>query len=186
MPYSQTKDVLDQARKFHRRLSGFYEDLKDNTSVEHTRALLDYMSRHEKYLDECLQEFKEQVSANVLDTFMQYGSDASSQVQIDRFEIKPEMTVDDVVAAAIEIEIESPCKRTITTLTRMNDHMPKWRRTRTLSQRPRFKPRATKTRSDHVEVDDTDKAFAVLSLAVRTVEQQSCCLSLRKPRSPWP
>ena len=104
MPYSQTKDVLDQARKFHRRLAAFYEDLKDNASIEHTRALLDYMSRHETYLDQCLQEFKEQVSDNVLDTYMQFGSDASSQKQIDDFEIKPEMSVDDVVAAAMHFD----------------------------------------------------------------------------------
>jgi hypothetical protein len=104
MPYQRTKEVLDQARKFHQRLGKFYEDLKDNASVEHTRALLDYMSRHETYLDQCLQEFKDQVSVNVLDTFMQYGSDASSQVHIDRFEIKPEMAVDDVVAAAMHFD----------------------------------------------------------------------------------
>lgn len=104
MPYSQTKDVLDQARKFHRRLSQFYDDLKDNASREHTRALLDYLSRHETYLDDCLKEFKEQMSRNVLDTYMQYGSDASSEVQIDQFVIKPEMEVEDVVAAAMHFD----------------------------------------------------------------------------------
>jgi rubrerythrin len=104
MPYNQTKEVLDQARRFHRRLSKFYEDLKDNASLEHTRALLDYMSRHENYLDESLKEFKEQVSDNTLDTYMQYGSDASAQVQIDNFEIKDDMTVDDVVAAAMHFD----------------------------------------------------------------------------------
>jgi rubrerythrin len=104
MPYNQTKDVLDQARKFHRRLAAFYDDLKDHASVEHTRALLDYMSRHETYLDECLQEFKEQVSDNVLDTYMQYGSDASAHWQIDKFEIKPEMAVADVFAAAMHFD----------------------------------------------------------------------------------
>ncbi len=104
MPFDQTKDVLDQARKFHRRLSKFYEELKDDASAEHTRALLDYMSRHENYLDECLKEFKEQVSDNVLDTYMQYGSTASAQVQIDEFEIKPEMTVADVVEAAMHFD----------------------------------------------------------------------------------
>lgn len=104
MPYNQTKEVLDQARKFHRRLSRFYEDLKDNASLEHTRALLDYMSRHENYLDESLQEFKEQVSDNTLDTYMQYGSDASAQVQIDNFEIKEDMEVADVVAAAMHFD----------------------------------------------------------------------------------
>ncbi len=104
MPYNQTKDVLDQARKFHRRLSAFYEDLKENVSVERTRALLDYMSRHETYLDQCLQEFKDQVSDNILDTYMQYGSNASAQCLIDNFEIKPEMTVDDVFAAAMHFD----------------------------------------------------------------------------------
>ena len=104
MPYNQTKDVLDQARKFHRRLSEFYEDLKENVAEERTRALLDYMSRHETYLDQCLQEFKNQVSDNVLDTYMQYGSSASSAMQIDNFEIKPEMTVDDVFAAAMHFD----------------------------------------------------------------------------------
>ena len=104
MPYNQTKEVLDQARKFHRRLSIFYDDLKDNASLEHTRALLDYMSRHENYLDESLQEFKDQVSDNTLDTYMQYGSDASAQVQIDNFEIKDDMTVADVVAAAMHFD----------------------------------------------------------------------------------
>jgi rubrerythrin len=104
MPYNQTKDVLDQARKFHRRLSRFYEDLKDNVSMDRTKALLDYMSRHEDYLDQCLKKFKEQVSDNVLDTYMQYGSQASSQIQIDNFEIQPEMTVDDVFAAAMHFD----------------------------------------------------------------------------------
>jgi rubrerythrin len=104
MPYSQTKDVLDQARRFHHRLSEFYEDLKENVPVERTRALLDYMSRHERYLDNSLQEFKEQVSDNVLDTYMQYGSAASAQGQIDSFEIKPEMAVEDVFAAAMHFD----------------------------------------------------------------------------------
>jgi rubrerythrin len=104
MPYNQTKDVLDQARMFHRRLGLFYEELKDSVSMERTKALLDYMSRHENYLDECLIEFKEQVSDNVLDTYMQYGSNASAQIQIDNFEIQPEMTVDDVFAAAMHFD----------------------------------------------------------------------------------
>ena len=57
MPFDQTKDVLNHARKFHHGLSEFYEDLKESASRERTRALLDYMSRHEKYLEDCLKEF---------------------------------------------------------------------------------------------------------------------------------
>ena len=101
MPFDQTKDVLNQARKFHHKLSEFYEDLKDSTDKERTRALLDYLSRHEKYLEDCLEEFQQDVSRNVLDSYFQYGSDASNLSGISEFEIKDEMSVEDVVAAAM-------------------------------------------------------------------------------------
>ena len=101
MPFDQTKDVLKQARKFHHKLSEFYEDLKDTTDKERTRALLDYLSRHEKYLEDCLEEFQQDVSRNVLDSYFQYGSDASNLSGISEFEIKDEMSVEDVVAAAM-------------------------------------------------------------------------------------
>ncbi len=104
MPFDQTKDVLKQARKFHHKLSEFYEDLKDSADKERTRALLDYLSRHEKYLEDCLEEFQKDVSKNVLDSYFQYGSDASKLSGISEFEIKDEMCVEDVVAAAMHFD----------------------------------------------------------------------------------
>ena len=104
MPFDQTKDVLKQARKFHHKLSEFYEDLKDTTDKERTRALLDYLSRHEQYLEDCLEEFQQDVSRNVLDSYFQYGSDASNLSGISAFEIKDEMSVEDVVAAAMHFD----------------------------------------------------------------------------------
>jgi rubrerythrin len=104
MPFDQTKDVLKQARKFHHKLSEFYDDLKDTTEKERTRALLDYLSRHEQYLENCLVEFEQDVSKNVLDSYFQYGSDASKLSGISDFEIKTEMSVEDVVAAAMHFD----------------------------------------------------------------------------------
>jgi|GEM_PF-609898 len=104
MALDQTKDVLDHARKFHRKLSEFYEDLKEATTQERTRALLDYMSRHEKYLGECLAEYEERVSENVRDTFFNYGSSTVGIPEIIDFEIKPEMEIADVVAAAMHFD----------------------------------------------------------------------------------
>jgi rubrerythrin len=104
MPFDQTKDVLNQARKFHHKLSEFYEDLKDAADKERTRALLDYLSRHEQYLEDCLEEFQEDVSKNILDSYFQYGSDASKLSGISEFEIKEEMNVEDVVAAAMHFD----------------------------------------------------------------------------------
>jgi rubrerythrin len=104
MPFDQTKDVLNQARKFHQKLSEFYDDLKDNAEKERTRALLDYLSRHETYLENCLKEFQLDVNKNVLDSYFQYGSDASKLSGISEFEIKAEMNVEDVVAAAMHFD----------------------------------------------------------------------------------
>lgn len=104
MPFNQTKEVLTQARKFHQKLSEFYEDLKDSASKERTRALLGYMSRHEQYLDECLAAFQKDVSRNVLDSYYQYGSDATKLSHITEFKIKPEMDVEDVVTAAMHFD----------------------------------------------------------------------------------
>ena len=104
MAFDQTKDVLDHARKFHRKLSEFYEDLKDSAGKERTRALLDYLSRHERFLDESLARFEEEVSDNVLDTYFKYGSEKTRIAEIAEFEIKPEMEVGDVVAAAMHFD----------------------------------------------------------------------------------
>lgn len=104
MPFNQTKDVLEQARKFHHKLSEFYDNLKDSAEKERTRALLDYLSRHEQYLESCLKEFMEEVSKNVLDSYFQYGSEASSLKGITDFQIKASMDVEDVVAAAMHFD----------------------------------------------------------------------------------
>lgn len=104
MPFNQTKEVLNQARKFHQKLSEFYEGLKDSASKERTQALLGYMSRHEQYLDECLAEFQRDVSKNVLDSYFQYGSDATKLSEITEFKIKEDMDIEDVVAAAMHFD----------------------------------------------------------------------------------
>ena len=104
MPFNQTKDVLNQARKFHQKLSEFYDGLKDSAGKERTRALLGYMSRHEQYLYECLAAFQKDVSRNVLDSYYQYGSDAACLKHITEFNIKPDMDIDDVVTAAMHFD----------------------------------------------------------------------------------
>ena len=104
MAFDQTKDVLEHAREFHQKLGVFYEELKESASKERTRALLDYMSRHEQYLDDCLAQYEEQVSDNVLDTYFKYGSESTKMTAIAEFEIKPEMDLEDVVAAAMHFD----------------------------------------------------------------------------------
>jgi len=104
MAINQTRDVLEQARTFHRRLSKFYEDLKDSVQKERTRVLLDYMSRHERYLADSLEVFEEEVSDNVLDTYFNYSSGSATVSCFADFEIKPEMDASDVIKAAMHFD----------------------------------------------------------------------------------
>lgn len=104
MSFYQTRDILEHARKFHRCLSEFYEKLKEATEKERTRVLLDYMSRHERYLDESLALFEEEVSSVVLDTYFKYGSEASPISEIRSFQVKEHMGVDDILAVAMHFD----------------------------------------------------------------------------------
>lgn len=104
MPFNQTREVLNQARRFHQKLSEFYEGLKEAASKERTQALLGYMSRHEQYLDECLAEFQKDVSKSVLDSYFQFESEATKLSKISEFKIKTDMEVEDVVSAAMHFD----------------------------------------------------------------------------------
>lgn len=104
MSFDQTKDVLEHAREFHQKLGVFYEELKHSTSKERTRALLDYMSRHERYLADSLAQYEEQVSANVLDAYFQYSGENSDIPVIAKFKINPDMGLEDVIAAAMHFD----------------------------------------------------------------------------------
>ncbi|MCF7817367.1 MAG: hypothetical protein K9M54_05735 [Kiritimatiellales bacterium] len=72
MSFNQTRDILDHARDFHRRLGEFYAELLDRAPDEETRELLDNLMDHEHVLERRLKEYEEEVSKNVLDTFFKY------------------------------------------------------------------------------------------------------------------
>ena len=78
MGFNQTRDILDHARGFHRRLSQFYEKLLDCTPAQQTQELLDNLMAHERVLEERLKVYEEGVSDNVLDTFFKYVPDESN------------------------------------------------------------------------------------------------------------
>lgn len=104
MPFDQTKDVLKHAQKFHQRLSEFYGEIKDSSDKVRMHTLLDYLIRHEKYLAETLDKFQNAVSVNVLDSYINYKPDTANISVISGFEIKDDMTVDDVIAAAMHFD----------------------------------------------------------------------------------
>ena len=68
--FKQTKDVLDYARTFHRQLSEYYDSLSKLAEKQRVKMLLDYLSRHEKHLDEILADYEEDASKKVMNTWL--------------------------------------------------------------------------------------------------------------------
>jgi rubrerythrin len=101
--YETTKDVLDRAREFHRQVSAFYEQLGSLAAKERVKIVLDYMSRHQKYLDACLAEYERNASREVLETWFQYTAPIETRRCIASIALAPEMSVSDVIKAAVRL-----------------------------------------------------------------------------------
>lgn len=72
MSFNQTRDLLDVARQFHLNLAGLYEKMMDRAANEEARALIGTLIEHEKMLEKQLEEYEEEGSANIMDTFFKY------------------------------------------------------------------------------------------------------------------
>lgn len=72
MSFDQTRDILDHAREFHRRLIRFYSSLKPSAEDEITVKLIEDLIEHEKQLEHRLADYEESAASDTLDTFFKY------------------------------------------------------------------------------------------------------------------
>jgi len=75
MSFNQTRDLLDVARQFHLNLAGLYERMLERAASEEARGLIGTLIDHEKILEQRLEEYEDEVSTNILDTFFKYVVD---------------------------------------------------------------------------------------------------------------
>lgn len=106
MAFETTKDVLDHAREFHFQLSEFYRVLSNKSEKLRVKMLLDYMSQHEKYLEETLGRYEEEMAKKILNTWFQYPPpkgilNTCREISIEE---KEEYTVDDVIEMAVKLD----------------------------------------------------------------------------------
>jgi len=106
MNFETTKDVLDHAREFHGQVSVYYRQLGKKVQKERVKMLLEYMSRHEKHLEENLARYEEDVSGRILNTWFQYPppKDILKTVVSFTLEGKENLTVDEVIDLALRID----------------------------------------------------------------------------------
>lgn len=98
MSFDQTRDILDHAREFHRRLIRFYVDLRRQTEDGMTLRLIDDLIEHEKQLESRLSDYEDCVSGNTLDTFFKYITATTDQA-FANYSIPDEVTSEYVIQA---------------------------------------------------------------------------------------
>jgi hypothetical protein len=102
--FETTRDIIDLARRFHNEVSAFYERLGNQASKGRVRLLLQYMSRHEKHLEECLAEYELDASQRILETWFQYTPATTPVEHLQTIQLEPEMSIDDVVDLALRLD----------------------------------------------------------------------------------
>jgi rubrerythrin len=106
MTIKTIKDILNYAREFHTQLREFYSLLSSRSEKQRIKLLLDYMSQHEKYLEETLSRYIEKVSEQVLNNWFQYPPPQEIITNYDKKNIEKNenLTVDDVIEMAVKLD----------------------------------------------------------------------------------
>lgn len=103
--FQQARDVVDHTRDFHHQLSNFYEKLKGESERERVKMLLDYLSRHEKHLEETLAQYEDDVSEKILDAWFQYIPEEQDQdISPDKLHVESDMSVEDIIRMAMRLD----------------------------------------------------------------------------------
>ncbi len=104
MAFEQIRDVLDRTVEIHGRISELYDRLGDKAQRPRVRMLLDYLSRHEKHLQESLAIYEHEVSGRVLDCWCR---DIPHSIPSDCFEcsdLSADMSIDEVINVAVRLD----------------------------------------------------------------------------------
>ena len=72
MSFNQTRDLLNVARQFHLNLVALYGRMMDRAATAEARALIKTLIEHEQKLEKQLEEYEDEGSANIMDTFFKY------------------------------------------------------------------------------------------------------------------
>lgn len=104
MRYAQVRNMLDQVRDFHEKLSEYYDQLSKESEQQRIKMLLDHMSKHEHDLSEGLGAYEESATKNVMDTYVDCDHCNQILATCEQTPIAPETSVEGVIKAAIDID----------------------------------------------------------------------------------
>ncbi len=102
--FEQVKDVLDYSKQLHAQIRQYYDALSEQSVQRRVKMLLDYLSRHEKNMEQSLDVYEQEAKGSVLDVWLQYAPSTDIEGVLKRCVIKPSMSVDEVIKIALEFD----------------------------------------------------------------------------------
>jgi hypothetical protein len=103
MAYKQVKDILQRASDFHGMLKDFYNKINDITQKESVKLLVDYMARHEKYLQDITSQISAEQEKQITEEWFKYESEYATCNCFDQLKIDKNSGVDDVIDVGLTL-----------------------------------------------------------------------------------
>ena len=100
----QVRDILDSIRAFYGQLSERFKQAQQSVQGDQLPYLLEYIAIHEGQLGTGIEEFEENAEESLLDTWLQFGADETLTGILNQVELTPDMTEDEVLAAALKVD----------------------------------------------------------------------------------
>ncbi|HPG00879.1 MAG TPA: ferritin family protein [Kiritimatiellia bacterium] len=104
MAFERVTDIVEHAKQFHRQLSALYGQLAVTAEREKIRILLNYMSRHEQHLVECLGGYEKDAAQKVLGTWFKFVPEMPKCKCFECVDLKPDMSVDQIIETALRVD----------------------------------------------------------------------------------
>ncbi len=102
--FERTRDILDHARQFHRKLGELYARSGESADKEKLKILLHYMSRHEQYMEECLSGYAADAQKKVLDAWFKFPPTMPDCDCFECVDLKADLTVDQLIDTAVRVD----------------------------------------------------------------------------------
>ncbi len=104
MASKQIREILDQVRGMHRRMSACFHSIHEQTKDACLKLLTDYMADHESRIDQCIASYESDAAKGVLDTWLQFGDEDEVSERIEHTTFDDSMTPEELVSNALDIQ----------------------------------------------------------------------------------
>jgi len=104
MPSKQIREILDQVRGMHRKMSVCFHSMHEQTDDACLKLLTDYMADHESRIDQCIASYESDAAKGVLDTWLQFGDEDEISKRIAHATFDHSMTPEELVSKALDIQ----------------------------------------------------------------------------------